>query len=183
MQRGVKILNKTTKDFLLPSEKWQTLIYILYDVADCVFGAKIAAFCICNSLAGCFSFFLLLHYFLETFPAFSFWQHIYWCFRAQRLDVWLWLMALVWVGSSGTAWACFERWLYGAAHQLGSAARACTSYWDKPAFAPLPGQCKPVYLNWLLNGRQLKHIQAFFTMGPSFLFLLCDFERELHSWS
>lgn len=69
----------------------------------CVFGAKTAAFCVCNSLAGCFAFFLLLHYFLKTPNAFYFWQHICWCFRAQRLDLWLWLTELVWVGSSGAA--------------------------------------------------------------------------------
>lgn len=92
-----------------------------------------------------------------------------------------------WAGLSGQQWSspsrsltALQRWLRGAAQQLGSAAMG---YWDRPAFAPLPGQCNSAYLGWLLNGRESKQIQAFCTTGPPFPFLLCDFERELHFWS
>lgn len=126
------MLNKTIKVFLLPGEKRQTPIYILYDV--------VSAFCICNPLAGCFAFFLLLHYFLRTSPAFSFWQHIWWCFRVQRLDLWLWLMVLIWVGSSGTARAGVSLLCSGGCVEL------LTSWGQQPGHAQATETNLPLHL-------------------------------------
>ena len=116
---------EVTDSHLYPVECW--------DLSCSVFEAKTVASCICKSLACCFDFFLLLHYFLKAAPIFNSNRTF-----IDSSEPEIWLFALADSGLSPQQWKSTSmslpspQWqLRWAADQVALPARACIGKWDR----------------------------------------------------